>query len=138
MSDTFSLIDNANIAADGPSGTEVPITTASMLAVTLETEGTVTGTSPTLDAWLQHSTDKEEWFDMPANLAMPSSSLAANVSAAVNKRNVNGDNSMEAQGEKHTAIYSHVPAGWIRANWKIGGTAGPTFNGVKMKGAVKG
>lgn len=137
--DTFSLLDNINIVdTDGPSGTQVAVTTGSMLAVTLEVEGAVSGTSPELDVWLQHSTDKEEWFDLPADLAMKSSSSGANVTAAANKRNINGDTAIQAQGEKHTAIYKHLAAGWIRANWESRGTATPTFNNVKCKGQVKG
>jgi len=135
--DTFALIDNQIITADGPSGTQVPVTTGTMLAVTLEVEGAVTGTSPTLAVWLQHSTDKEEWFDVPAPLAMKSDAAGANVTAVANKRNVNGDTLMSASGEKHTAVYPHLPAGYVRSNWKIGGTSTPTFNNVKMRGAVK-
>ena len=135
--DTFALIDNQVITADGPSGTQVPIPTATMMDVTLEVEGAVSGTSPTLHVWLQTSTDKEEWFDEPLPAALKSDAAGANVSAVVDKRNINGDTAMSAQGEKHKAKYPHIAAGWVRANWKIGGTATPTFNNVKCKASVK-
>lgn len=89
-----------------------------MLAVNITAEdGTVT-----LDVWLQaYDEFAKQWFDVPYDLQMTSSSSAADVTANTNRRNINGT-SAAAGVSKHIAIYKHLPAGKVRLNWDTSGT----------------
>lgn len=121
------ILTSAARTADGNSDA-VSIPTATMLALFTDITA-LSGTGPTLGAWLEWSPDKgTTWFVVPYDLHIRTDATltAADVSADANKRNATGTSTTHTAGDRHVAIYKHVPAGHVRVNYKIGGT-GPSF-----------
>jgi len=96
-----------------------------MAVVTLDITA-VSGTTPTLDVWLQgYDRFAKQWFDVPYDQALTSASAAADLAATANRRNINGTASATAVSQ-HVAVYKHLPFEKVRLQWKIGGST-PSF-----------
>jgi len=94
---------------------------------------TVTGTTPTMQVWLQSSSDgATTWFDLPYVARMTDNSGSATEGSggaqpsagAVGGRNINGTTNITA-ASKYAATYS-IFSDYIRVRWFIGGTT-PNF-----------
>lgn len=92
------------------------------------------GTSPTMGLWLQWSPDGTNWYDLPYDAQLTKNTAAADLTANTSKRNINGT-ALATGASLHTALYRHVPAGYLRAIWVFGGTT-PTFT-FEVQGDAK-
>jgi len=83
------------------------------------------GTTPTLDVWIQGSADGLTWADLPYDTALINSTAAGDVTASTGRRNINGTTSAVAVGTFIAGYLTTVfPA--YRVEWVIGGTT-PSF-----------
>lgn len=84
----------------------------------------VSGTNPTLHAWLQGSNDGgTTWADVPAIQVLTSATTTGEQTASALKRNIC---TAATTASQFCAHYYTLP-GQIRLHWEIGGTSTPTF-----------
>ena len=84
------------------------------------------GTSPTLDLWLQGSDDGgTTWYDLVADQVLPTADAAASGTVTTSARDI-VDNKTTTTAESFVAVYKSIPTDRIRLKWKIGGTS-PEF-----------
>jgi alpha-D-ribose 1-methylphosphonate 5-phosphate C-P lyase len=113
---TLTLIDAATIIATSAS-TAQSIAPMYKRWVGVVTVGTITGTSPTLDITLQHSSDGTNWVTLRAftQLVSGSASTTTHLFAAA------------------ATDYLVPLLPYVRASYTIGGSNSPTFNTVTVK-----
>lgn len=122
---SIELSASAVQSASGNSAA-VHVPTITMADITLDITAK-TGTSPTLELWLQASHQEAgPWFDVPYDQQLTHTGTGTDTTANTNKRNINGTSAANDVSQ-HMARYKHLPAAYYRIAWAIGGTAGPTF-----------
>jgi len=87
----------------------------------------ISGGAPLFNHWLQHSPDGgTTWFDVPYDQQLTTNAAAGDLTANVNKRNINGTANRTTTGDDE-ATYKHLPAGHYRLAWTFTGGTSITF-----------
>jgi len=124
--ENIELVSGAQTATGQSDKRQVKTATMATVAVHVTA---VTGTTPVINYWLQHSPDGgTTWFDVPYDHQLTTNAAGADLTANTNKRNINGTANRTTTGDD-AAVYKHIPAGHYRLAWVISGTT-PSFTFV--------
>lgn len=116
------ILSSQVVNANGVSASQ-SVKTVTMLMLLLDVTAK-TGTTPTLDMWLQGSDDGgTTWADLAADQVTKSADAAAENATSINKR----DMELADETGQVTAIYKHLATDTIRLKWKLGGSASPSY-----------
>jgi hypothetical protein len=110
------LINNQTInSTSAGTAQSLPFSTKAWVGVV--TVGTISGSSPTLDITIQHSSDGTNWVNLIAFTQL-----------------VSGSASTTTHRFAAAATDYLIPLlPYVRASYTIGGTGGPTFNNVTVR-----
>lgn len=127
------------ITVDGNTAPAVPILTTTMAALHIWVTS-VSGTSPTLQLYLEGSVGKTEavlFSEIPYSISMPTSGTSTEPTAVANGRDIagtGGGGEIIAAG-RYMALFPHLPYPYVRLAWKVGGTSPDFLLGAWLLGA---
>lgn len=117
----FDLIPNDTTETGSASGGSVAVAAGSMGAVEIDIDAQ-TAINP-LSVWLEHSSNNIDFYEVPADLVMKNAgSVAAGGVVGAGRNIVNAEVGAAAVA-KYSAIYKHLPAGYVRLRWFMSGTS---------------
>ena len=125
--DRLELVSTGAVTGSGQTG-YFPVPTLTMAH--LEVGITAASGTIALSVWLEVSSDKVNWYEMPLDFALKSTGDAAGGSVRAACRNV-VDAKTTTTAETFLAVIKHLPAGYVRLRWTLTGTTpSVTFGAV--------